>query len=418
MGGQAMARPSPDDVLHTNTRLVLELVRHTPSYSPPVASRAFAYLYITAFEAVAGGSTKLRSLQGQLNGLSGLPQRRPGQDYDDAVVLQAALSAAMAELFFNTGPTGQRALDRMAEHLGADASEGVGAETADRSRALGQDLATHILEWAKKDGGHVVENMGFPLEYSLAKGPGAWTPTSRIVQQQLPLLPEWGSNRSFAMPDAAACPTPAPPAYSEEPGSRFMEEAIEVLETRRRLTDEQRTVARFWSDDPMLSPTPPGHWISIAQQVLDAEDADEERRAEVLAKLSIAMADAFIGCWHEKFRFNLIRPVTYIRAHLDPGFEPMLITPPFPEYPSGHSTQSAAAAVVLTDLFGEDYSFTDATHVDDGLPARSFSSFQEAALEAAESRLLGGIHFRSAVEQGLDQGRCIGAYASNLRTRH
>jgi hypothetical protein len=219
------------------------------------------------------------------------------------------------------------------------------------------------------------------------------------------------------MPDGAACPLPPPPAYSEEPDSAFMREATEVLEIRRGITEEQRAIARFWSDDPMLSPTPPGHWISIATLALDAQGADIERRAEVMAKLSVALADAFIGCWHEKFRWNYVRPVTAIRAHLDPGFEPLLITPPFPEYPSGHSTQSAAAAEVLTDLFGDGFAFTDTTHDDDGLPARSFPSFRAAAEEAALSRLYGGIHFRSAIERGLEQGRCIGAHAAALRTR-
>jgi hypothetical protein len=196
-----------------------------------------------------------------------------------------------------------------------------------------------------------------------------------------------------------------------------MAEAMEVLEVRRALTDEQKAIARFWSDDPMLSPTPPGHWISIASQVLDAQDAGIERRVEVLAKLSVALADAFIGCWHEKFRWNLIRPVTYIKAHLDPSFEPLLITPPFPEYPSGHSTQSGAAAAVLTGLFGDGLAFSDATHEEDGMPARRYPSFWAAAEEAALSRLYGGIHFRAAIDQGLAQGRCIGAYASALRTR-
>jgi membrane-associated phospholipid phosphatase len=167
----------------------------------------------------------------------------------------------------------------------------------------------------------------------------------------------------------------------------------------------------------MLSPTPPGHWIFIASSILDEQDAPLDRRVEVLATLSVAMADAFIGCWHEKFRWNLLRPVTYIRAHLDPAFQPLLITPPFPEYPSGHSTQSGAAAAVLTDHFGEDFAFTDRTHEEDGLPARSYPSFWAAAEEAALSRLYGGIHFRSAIEQGLEQGRCIGAHAAALRTR-
>jgi hypothetical protein len=196
-----------------------------------------------------------------------------------------------------------------------------------------------------------------------------------------------------------------------------MDEAREVLEVDRALTEEQEAIARFWSDDPMLSPTPPGHWIFIASDVLERDGAPLDRRVEVLAKLSVALADAFIGCWHEKFRWNLVRPVTVIRAHLDPGFEPLLITPPFPEYPSGHSTQSGAAAEVLISLFGEPFPFTDRTHQEDGLGTRDFPGFRAAAEEAAMSRLYGGIHFRSAIEQGLDQGRCIGAHAAALRTR-
>lgn len=417
LGGAAWAGPSAEEVLALNTRLALELVRHTPTYSPPVASRAFGYLYVTAYEAVEQGSGELVTLAGQLNGLRDLPAREPGAAYDEAAVLQAALAAAMAELFANTGPTGQRAMENVAARLAEGVAEGLPPEVLARSHAQGEAVAREVLAWAATDGGATVENMGFPLELDLAKGPGLWVPTSRIVQQQLPLLPTWGENRPFAMPGGAACPLPPPPSYSEAPGSAFRAEAEEVLAVRRDLSEEQRAVAAFWSDDPMLSPTPPGHWISIAARALEAEGAGLERQVEVLATLSVAMADAFIGCWHEKYRFNLIRPVTYIRAHLDPGFEPLLITPPFPEYPSGHSTQSGAAAAVLTAHFGEGHAFTDTTHEDDGLAPRSYPSFWAAAEEAALSRLYGGIHFRSAIEQGLAQGRCIGAYAAALRTR-
>ena len=417
LGAAAWAGPAGEEVLALNTRLALELVRHTPTYSPPVASRAFGHLYVTAYEAVAQGRPDLLSLAGQLNALTPPPAREAGLAHDEEVVLQAALAVAVEELFFNTGPTGQRAMENVAARLAEGVAEGVSPDVLERSRAQGEAVARHVLGWAATDGGAAIENMGFPLEMDLAGGPGAWVPTSRIVQQQLPLLPGWGDNRPFAMPDGAACPLPAPPAYSEEPGSAFMAEAEEVLAVSRGLTEEQEAIARFWSDDPMLSPTPPGHWIFIASDVLDRQDAPLDRRVEVLAKLSVALADAFIGCWHEKFRWNLIRPVTYIRAHLDPRFEPLLITPPFPEYPSGHSTQSGAAAEVRTDLFGEGFAFTDATHEADGLPARSHPSFRAAAEEAAMSRLYGGIHFRSAIERGLEQGRCIGAHAAALRTR-
>ena len=242
-------------------------------------------------------------------------------------------------------------------------------------------------------------------------------PTSAIRQQQFPLLPGWGRNRSFAMPDGAACPLPPPPAYSEEPSSAFHREAREVHDTARNLTPEQEEIARFWSDDPMLSPTPPGHWIWIALDILDQENASLARSAEVLMRLGVAMADAFIGCWHAKFEYDLLRPVTYIRRLIDPKWEPLLITPPFPEYPSGHSTQSGAAAAVLESIYGTDFAFTDRTHERDGLAPRRFASFDAAAEEAGISRLYGGIHFRSGIMQGLNQGRCIGQHAMALRTR-
>jgi hypothetical protein len=179
------------------------------------------------------------------------------------------------------------------------------------------------------------------------------------------------------------------------------------------LTDEQHAIARFWSDDPGATPTPPGHSISILTQVIRMLDASLGQAADAYARVGVAVADAIIACWRTKYQFNLIRPVTYVRRVIDPAWTPLLITPPFPEYTSGHSVQSGAAARVLTDLFGP-VSFTDHTHDARGQPARSFSSFTDAAREAAISRLYGGIHFHAAIERGLEQGDCIGARATAL----
>lgn len=406
-----------DKVMRDWYRLILELVRHTPTYSPPVASRAFGYLGVTAYEALASGDRSMTSLAGQLNGFTPVAQREGGMAYDEAVVMQAALSSAAREFFGNTGPTGQRALKRMTEKLSAEVSAGLTPDLVARSHAYGESIAAHILAWSLQDGGAKVENMGFPLEFALGSRPESWVPTSLINQQQLPLLPKWGENRPFAMPTGNACPLPPPPSYSEEKGSDFYKEALEVYETVKNLTPEQRAIARFWSDDPMLSPTPPGHWIVIALKVLDERKASAAEHADLLARLGVTLADAFIGCWHSKFEYDLLRPVTYIKRVIDPKWEPVLITPPFPEYPSGHSTQSGAAATVLTAFFGENFAFTDSTHEKDKLPNRSFKSFWDAANEAGISRLYGGIHFRAAIERGLDQGRCIGEKAVALRTR-
>jgi hypothetical protein len=327
------------------------------------------------------------------------------------------MSAVVTEMFLNTGPSGQRALAAQRDKLDAATAEGVDPAVVDRSRAYGSAIAAHILAWAADDGGREIVNMGFPPDYKLVEGPGYWVPTNTIVQQQTPLLPEWGNNRPFAMPSKTECPVPATLPYSEDPASAFYKEAKEVYDTRNNLTPEQTEIARFWSDDPMLSWTPPGHWISILLQVFERDSIPLERSVEIMMRLSLAEADAFIGCWETKFEYNLIRPYTYIRRVIDPSWDTRINTPPFPEYTSGHSVASAAAATVLTAAFGEDFAFGDDTGVRDGLPRRSYESFWDAANEAGISRLYGGIHFRAAIENGLDQGRCIGQFAVALKTR-
>jgi PAP2 superfamily len=419
-GAAAIERPSgktPETVLQSWYTLVIELVRHTATYSPPVASRAFAYLGVTSWEATASGNPALKSLAGKVNGLMPIPQRESGKVYDETIVLNAALEASVKDFFWNTGPTGQRAYTAVAKRLRDESSADKPADVVERSIAFGQTVAGHIHAWSQTDGGAVVENMGFPTDYKPVEGPGVWVPTSAIRQQQAPLLPSWGANRPFAMPDGAACTLPPPPAYSEESGSAFHAEALEVYETGKGLTDEQKLIARFWSDDPMLTPTPPGHWIAIVLQIAERDSLPVDRASEAFARTGIAVADAFIACWRDKFVFNLVRPVTYIRKHIDPKWEALLITPPFPEYPSGHSSESGAAAEALTAMFGENFAFEDSTHAKEGFKPRPFRSFWAAAEEAGISRLYGGIHFRAAIDQGLEQGRCIGRHVAALEMR-
>ncbi|NHB77658.1 vanadium-dependent haloperoxidase [Rhodobacter calidifons] len=400
--------------LHGWYRLVLELVRHTATYSPPVAARAFAYVGIIAHESHVGLVPGPLTLAGQVQGLAPLPAPAPG--LDPAAVLDAALGRAMGDFFGNTGPSGQGAMQAMARKLAAEIDRDLTPEVAAASRAHGLAIAQHVWDWSLSDGGAVVENLGFPFDYTFGEDPKDWVPTSDIRIQQAPLLPNWGKNRTFALPAPDLCTLPSHPEFSTEPGSAFHAAAMEVYEVSKALTEEQKTIARFWTDDPMLSPTPPGHWVSIVLQIAERDRMPAERAAAALAVLGVAIADGFIGCWAEKYRWNLVRPVTYIKRYIDPNWETLLITPPFPEYPSGHSTQSGAAEVALTAFFGDNFAFEDATHADDGLAVRRFSSFREAAEEAAISRLYGGIHYRFGNEQGLVQGRCIGAFAAQLKT--
>lgn len=422
LGGTGLARAEGRDevaaaVLDTWLRLTLELIRHTPTYTPPVASRTLAYLGVAAFEALASGDKALRSLARQLNGLTALPGRASGQIHDTGVIVNAVLDRLIHAFFANTGPTGQHALATLTARLTDQAAAGVAADVVAASRTYGAALAAAVLDWAAGDGGAVIDNLGFPREWTPGAAPGHWVPTSRIVLQQAPLLPGWGKNRTFAMPSGERCTLPPPTAYSEVASSRFHAEAMEVYTISRALSDEQRQIARFWSDDAMLSWTPPGHWIAILNQVVAEKGLGLTAQVEALALLGVAMADAFIACWAAKYRHDTVRPVSYIRKVIDPAWEPLLNTPPFPEYPSGHSVQSAAAASVLTALFGQDYGFTDDSPTPDDVPQRAFAGFWAAADEAAISRLYGGIHFRPAIEAGQDLGRCTAAYAIELQTR-
>ncbi len=414
----AVAGPSPEEVEHTWTQMVLLLTRHTPTYSPPVASRTFAYLSIAAYEAVASGSTDLQSVAGQLTDLTPGPSRDAGARYDEAIVLEATMSAVVKEMFANTGPTGQRAFEAQEQKLRAATEEGVAADVVMRSEAYGASVAAHILDWARPDGGATIVNMGFPYpqDYKLSTEPGHWVPTSTIVQQQTPLLPDWGKNRPFAMPRDLDCKVPAPVSYSEEVGSDFYKQAKEVYDTVNSLTPEQAAIARFWADDPMLSWTPPGHWINIVLQIFDRDSTPIEKSVDVMMRVAVAEADAFIGCWQIKYQYDTIRPYTYIRKVIDPKWNTLINTPAFPEYDSGHSVSSAAAAEVLTAALGDNFAFEDDTGSKDNLAPHNFKSFWEAANQAGISRLYGGIHFRAAIENGLAQGKCIAAYTIALKT--
>jgi PAP2 superfamily len=322
----------------------------------------------------------------------------------------------MLRSLFPTAPTAQLAsIDALEasfeQQLRAESPPGIVA----RSIRRGREVAAHVHDWSKGDGGHEGYLRNFPTDYVPPPGPGLWVPTPPANQRAL--QPLWGRNRCLAIADGAACPPGDHPAYSEDPASAFYAEGREVFDTDANSTPEQEAIARFWSDDPGATATPPGHPISIATQVLRREEASLATAAETYAKVGMAVCDAFIACWFQKYAYNLLRPVTYIRRLFDPSWLPLLATPPFPEYPSGHSVQSGAAFQVLTDLFGPSYAFVDRTHDDRGFSPRSFGSFFEAADEAAISRLYGGIHFRAAIVNGVAQGKCIGQAVSALPFR-
>jgi hypothetical protein len=376
--------------------LSLELVQDTPGLSPPVASRTFGYMGITLYETVVPGMENHNSLVGQLNSLISLPQPEVDQTYDWSVAANSALADITRKLFSNTSEEGKAKIEQLEQSLLSSSSPDVIA----LSEVFGRKMAKAVYTWSLEDASQT------RLDYVGREVAGSWQPTAPKFANAL--LPHWGNNRPFALNAGDDCEIAPALVYSEERDSGFYNEGLEVYEVSQSLTDQQREIALFWSDDPGKTATPPGHWVSILNQVVHEQNLSLDRAAEAYAKLGIALADSFIGCWNAKYDYNLLRPITYIQKVIDENWQPLLTTPPFPEYPSGHSVQSGAAAVVLTEMFGDNFAFTDHTHDNHGMRARSFASFTQAAEEAATSRLYGGIHFRAAIENGLEQGWCIG----------
>lgn len=218
--------------------------------------------------------------------------------------------------------------------------------------------------------------------------------------------------RLFALYSPDACDVPMRMEFSTEPDSTFYQQALEVMNVGNSLSDEQRETALYWVDTPGQTGAPAGHWVLIQDQLVDLLDLDLGRAAEMYALVGIALGDSFISAWNLKYQVLLLRPETYIQQYIDENWKPLIATPGFPEYPSGHSVVSGAAAEVLTNMFGM-VAFTDQSRRKHGFKDRSFTSFYAAASEAAISRLYGGIHFRTAIENGLRQGQCIGKYVQD-----
>ncbi|MEM6337114.1 MAG: vanadium-dependent haloperoxidase, partial [Bacteroidota bacterium] len=295
---------------------------------------------------------------------------------------------------------------------------GVPSELFDASIAYGDLVAEEVLTWASSD--YYLETRSYP-KFTVTGEPGVWQPTPPAYMDGVE--PHWREIRPFVLDSAAQFSPPPPPPYSVEEGSPFMELVEEVYEVGNELTYEQRAIASFWDCNPYVMHTrghvmfatkkitPGGHWIGIAGHASRATDADFVSTARTYALTAIALSDAFISAWDEKYRSNLVRPETVINEHIDPDWIPLLQTPPFPEHTSGHSVISAAAATVLTNLYGPKFAFDDTTEVRYGLPVRSFASFEAAAEEAAVSRLYGGIHYRPAIDDGFVQGGQVGQLA-------
>ena len=405
-------------------RVVLPAIQQTPGQSPPVAARTLAYLSLGLYESIVAGTPGRRSFAGQLSELESLPTAQPDEVLHWPTVANATM-AALTQMLLPNAPADWKArfeaLERnmpVAQSADFDPAQRT-PEVIIRSETHGKLLAMALMTWARTDGGHDPtgpRRTRLDAAYVSPSGLGAWVPTPPRFAR--PLLPNWGANRPFMAAAQQRCAPPGPPRYDETPGSAFHREADEVRRAGVQPTEEQRRIALYWADDPGKTPTPAGHWAWILTDLLRDRKARLPEAAEQYARLTMAMSDAFVATWKVKYEVNLLRPVTYIQLAFDANWVPPLMeTPPFPEYPSGHSVQSGSAAAVLESFYGKDTAFEDRAHNDRGWGPQRFRSFAAAAEQAAVSRLYAGIHFRSGIEHGTTMGRCIGAQALGLTTR-
>ena len=396
--------------LHDAMQKLTDVIVHD-IFSPPVASRIYAYPSIAAYEILALNDSTYRSLAGQLRGFESIPAPAIEIDHDVAAV-DAFLLLGKALIFSE---------DRIEEYRQnwhqQVLDRGLSKKILNNSMEYAQKVHDHIMAWADKD--NYKQTRTFQ-KYTITDDPAKWQPTPPGYMEAIE--PHWNKIRPFVI-DSATQFVPTPPTdFDMAEDSPFYQEVMQVYEVVKGLDEEEKEIASFWDCNPYVMNvhghvmfatkkiTPGGHWIGITKIACYKTNADLAKSAQAYTLASIALADAFISCWDEKYRSNLIRPETVINKYLDEEWLPFLQTPPFPEYTSGHSVISGAAGVALTSIFGEPFHFVDSTEVRYGLPPREFDSFTDASDEAAISRLYGGIHYMPAIENGVTQGRALGRF--------
>ena len=398
---------------HRSMRAITDRIVHD-IFSPPVASRIYAYSAIAGYEAMVPSNASYQSLAGQLNGLSPVPQPSSNWEYSPELAsLQASLLVAQP-LVHSGGVLAEYREALMAE---IQEASGIPSRVLENSLAYGTQVADHIKAWMATDG--YAETRTFP-KYTIREETAYWKPTPPDYMQGIE--PHWNEMRPFVLDSASQFMPPPPTPFSMEEDSPFYAELMEVYTTGNELDEERTTIAKFWDCNPYVSKhhghamyavkkiTPGGHWIGITAIASRKAGLGFAQTLEAYTRVSIALNDAFISCWDEKWRSILVRPETLIAEFIDREWRPLLQTPPFPEYTSGHSVISRAAAITLTELLGDDFAFHDTTEQAYGLPPRDFTSFLQASEEAAISRLYGGIHYMPAIKNGIAQGEEVGKY--------
>lgn len=392
--------------------LLTQVITHD-IFSPPVASRIYAYSSIAAYEVIASQSKEYKPLSGKIAGLSVSAAQKPVNKEFSAIL---AYMYVGKELTFSKDST-QKIIDA---HIQLAKDSGMPDELLDNSQEYALKVSKEILDWSKKDN---YKQTRSAVKYTVTNEEGRWVPTPPAYMPAIE--PSWMKIRPVLIDSASQFLPKAPSKFNKDKNSDFYKFANEVYETGKNLSDEQKAIADFWdcngfkvnvSGHVMFATkamTPGGHWMGITGIVCNTQKADFDKTVFAYAGVSIAVMDAFIACWNTKFTYDLLRPETYINNYVDNAWKPYLQTPPFPEYTSGHSIISSASAMVLTKMFGDNTPFVDNTERAWGWPDRKYDNVKQAANEAALSRLYGGIHYREGMEQGMVEGEKIGELIFN-----
>jgi hypothetical protein len=396
------------DLLHQNQKQLTEVIIYDV-FSPPVASRIYAYTSLAAYEAIRFAEKGYPSITAQLQGFPEMPRPSPEIKYDYVLAATKAFFTVCHKVVFSID-----SLKRYEENVYNEFRESLDEDVYNRSMAFGEAIGTRVLERAANDNYKKTRGM---RKYLGSKNDGKWQPTAPDYLDGVE--PFWSLITPFVLDSSAQCNIPPPPPFSKDTNSVFYKNTLEVYNIGKNLTDSQKIIIQYWDDNPFVMEhsghmmfankkiTPGGHWMGIAAIASKKAKASVVKTAQVYAITAIALIDGFITCWDVKYKSEVVRPITVIHNLIDERWEPYLQTPPFPEYPSGHSAISASAAAVLTHIFGENFAFHDDSDKDYIGMERDFSSFNQAAYEAAISRVYGGIHYRTGMEAGAEQGRKV-----------
>lgn len=371
------------------------------------ADRTQAYCGIALYEAVVNGMPAYQSLGGQLTDFPAMPKTEQGATYHWAACANAALAGMNRKLFPNASAANKTAMDNLEATLQANYAAAVDAVTLQRSVAFGKEIAARVFEWAANDGS---ANVNPP--YIPPVGPGLWVPTAAT-----PPANPYAVQRRLLVPGVAAgTQLVAPPPYSADAASPFFALAKDVYDKSQVLTQAQRDLARYYQDSPGQPGFPgAGHFVAIFAQVLTKAAPQLDDAALAYAKSGIALSDALTLCFINKYNFKQLRPITYIRNEMGYAtWSPLFATPNHPEFPSAHSSNAGGMLTMLSNVFGENFEFTETTYEYMGLANRNYHSFSELKKAIGDSRVYGGIHFQSTCDKSTQMGEKV---AENVLTK-